>query len=122
MPQSRAFLITVLVLNLVTDLCIILIPIPIILPLNISMRRKLGIMLLFCAGVFTMMTAVLRVYFVLVVGNPRFNSACGLSLTHHKASKGRYSRYLVVPRRCRRHPHRPGYHNPTSFQPPILER
>ena len=67
MPQSPAFLITVLVLNLLTDTCIILIPIPIILPLKISWGRKLGIMMMFCAGIFIMIAAILRVYFVLVV-------------------------------------------------------
>jgi hypothetical protein len=67
MPQSPAFLITVLVLNLLTDTCIILIPIPIILPLKISWGRKLGIMFMFCAGIFIMIAAILRVYFVLVV-------------------------------------------------------
>jgi hypothetical protein len=65
MPQSPVFLITVLVLNLVTDTCIILIPIPIILPLKISLGRKIGIMILFGAGIFVMIAAVLRVYFVL---------------------------------------------------------
>ncbi|KAF9728338.1 hypothetical protein PMIN04_007725 [Paraphaeosphaeria minitans] len=65
MPQSPAFLITVLVLNLFTDLIIILIPIPIIWPLKISLARKLGLLLMFCAGIFVMIAAILRVYFVL---------------------------------------------------------
>jgi hypothetical protein len=72
MPQSPAFLITVLVLNLVTDLCIILIPIPIILPLRISWGRKVGLMILFTAGVFVMIAAILRVYFVLAVRSKLF--------------------------------------------------
>jgi len=67
MPQSPAFLITVLVLNLLTDMCIILIPIPIILPLRISWGRKIGLMIMFTAGIFVMIAAILRVYFVLVV-------------------------------------------------------
>ncbi|KAL6705191.1 hypothetical protein ACN47E_007296 [Coniothyrium glycines] len=68
MPQSSAFLITVLVLNLITDTCIILIPIPIVMPLKISWKRKLGIMIMFCAGIFIMIAAILRVYFVLALG------------------------------------------------------
>ncbi|KAF1847796.1 uncharacterized protein K460DRAFT_352877 [Cucurbitaria berberidis CBS 394.84] len=64
-PQSPAFLITVLTLNLLTDTCIILIPIPIILPLRISWPRKLGLVILFCAGIFIMTAAILRVCFVL---------------------------------------------------------
>ena len=67
MPQSPAFLLTVLILNLVTDVCIILIPIPIILPLKISWARKLGLLGMFCAGVFIMIAAILRVYFVMAV-------------------------------------------------------
>ncbi|KAH7066947.1 hypothetical protein BKA63DRAFT_131649 [Paraphoma chrysanthemicola] len=67
MPQSPAFLITVLILNLVTDLCIILIPIPIILPLRISWARKIGLLILFTAGIFVMIAAILRVYFVLAL-------------------------------------------------------
>ncbi|KAF2185111.1 hypothetical protein K469DRAFT_577655 [Zopfia rhizophila CBS 207.26] len=66
-PQSPIFLITVLVLNLATDICIILIPIPIILPLKISTGRKVGLLILFGAGLFVMIAAILRVYFVLVV-------------------------------------------------------
>ncbi|KAH7119934.1 hypothetical protein B0J11DRAFT_582429 [Dendryphion nanum] len=66
-PQSHVFLITVLVLNLVTDVCIILIPIPIILPLKISWGRKIGLLILFCAGIFIMIAAILRVYFVLAL-------------------------------------------------------
>lgn len=72
MPQSPAFLITVLVLNLITDLIIILIPIPIIWALRISLGRKLGLLLMFCAGVFVMVAAILRVYFVLSVREPCF--------------------------------------------------
>jgi hypothetical protein len=67
MPQSPAFLITILVLNLMTDLCIILIPVPIIIPLRISWGRKFGLLMMFCAGIFVMIAAILRVYFVLAV-------------------------------------------------------
>lgn len=67
MPQSPAFLVTVLVLNLLTDICIILIPIPIIIPLKVSWARKIGLLTMFCAGVFIMTAAILRVYFVMAV-------------------------------------------------------
>ncbi|PSN73633.1 hypothetical protein BS50DRAFT_191908 [Corynespora cassiicola Philippines] len=67
MPQSPAFLITILVLNLTTDICIILIPIPIIVPLKISWGRKIGLMFMFGAGIFIMIAAILRVYFVLAL-------------------------------------------------------
>ncbi|KAA8624556.1 hypothetical protein PtrV1_00236 [Pyrenophora tritici-repentis] len=67
MPQSPAFLVLVLVFNLLTDVFIILIPIPIILPLKISWARKLGLLAMFCAGIFIMIAAILRVYFVMAL-------------------------------------------------------
>ena len=69
MPQSPAFLITILVLNLVTDMCIMLIPIPIIIPLRISWGRKLGLVMMFSGGIFIMIAAILRVYFVMAVSS-----------------------------------------------------
>ncbi|ETS82851.1 hypothetical protein PFICI_04727 [Pestalotiopsis fici W106-1] len=63
-PQSSLFLITILVVNLVTDFCILLIPIPIIIPLKVSPTRKVGLTILFGAGIFTMVAAILRVHFV----------------------------------------------------------
>lgn len=76
MPQSPAFLITVLVLNLATDVCIILIPIPIIAPLKISTARKLALGVMFGGGLFTMIAAILRVYFVLTVSQLHLSVWC----------------------------------------------
>ena len=56
-----------LVMNLVTDLCIMAIPAPVILPVRTTWLRKLGLMILFFAGFFIMSAAVMRVMFVLVV-------------------------------------------------------
>ncbi|KAG9193561.1 hypothetical protein G6011_03596 [Alternaria panax] len=67
MPQSPAFLVTILVLNLVTDVCIMLIPIPIIIPLKISWGRKIGLMIMFSGAMFIMIAAILRVYFVMAL-------------------------------------------------------
>ncbi|GME64761.1 hypothetical protein AG0111_0g985 [Neofusicoccum parvum] len=67
MPQSQTFLITVLTLNLSTDLLIISIPAPVIIPLRTTVWRKLGLSVLFGAGVFIMTAAVLRVVFVLAL-------------------------------------------------------
>ncbi|KAJ9661679.1 hypothetical protein H2198_001855 [Neophaeococcomyces mojaviensis] len=67
-PQNPAFLIIVLVLNLTTDLCIMAIPTPVIIPLKTSIPRKIGLLLLFGGGTFVMMAAVLRVYYVLAQG------------------------------------------------------
>ena len=71
MPQSSAFLITGLILNLFTDLIIILIPIPIIWPLKIFLARRLGLLLMFSAGIFIIIAAILRVYFVLSLSGPQ---------------------------------------------------
>ena len=67
MPQSPAFLVTILVLNLLTDVCIMLITIPIIIPLKISWGRKIGLMIMFSGAMFIMIAAILRVYFVMAV-------------------------------------------------------
>jgi len=64
-PQSPIFLVTVLVLNLLTDLCIMLIPAPVIIPLKTTKPRKIGLLLLFGGGTFVMLAAMLRVYYVL---------------------------------------------------------
>lgn len=96
MPQSPAFLITVLVLNLITDTFILIIPIPIILPLKISWTRKIGILFMFCAGIFIMIAAILRVYFVMAVCMP-------IETTHLSFAKPSLVRerrdcsYLVMP-------------------------
>lgn len=56
-----------LVMNLVTDLCIMAIPAPVILPVRTTILRKIGLVVLFFAGFFIMLAAVMRVVFVLVV-------------------------------------------------------
>ena len=123
MPQSPAFLITVLVLNLVTDLIIILIPIPIIWPLKISLARKLGLLLMFCAGIFVMIAAILRVYFVLSVSEPHvLQHFMSMSSKIYIASKRTDCSYLVLPRGRCRNCRRTSYHDPTHLHPPILDQ
>ena len=56
-------------MNLVTDLCIMAIPAPVILPVRTTLLRKIGLIILFFAGFFIMLAAVMRVVFVLVLGN-----------------------------------------------------
>ncbi|KAK4446074.1 hypothetical protein QBC34DRAFT_451048 [Podospora aff. communis PSN243] len=68
-PQSFLNLVPPLIMNLVTDLCIMAIPAPVILPVRTTIWRKLGLLILFFAGFFIMTAAVLRVVFVLVYGN-----------------------------------------------------
>ncbi|TAQ89063.1 hypothetical protein B7494_g2644 [Chlorociboria aeruginascens] len=66
-PESPVFLITILTFNLVTDLSIMIIPAPVILPIKTSIARKIGLYLLFGAGTFVMVAAILRVIFVLAL-------------------------------------------------------
>jgi len=66
-PQSFLNMVPPLVMNIVTDLCIMAIPAPVILPVRTTIWRKLGLLFLFFAGFFIMTAAVLRVFFVLVV-------------------------------------------------------
>ncbi|EKG09755.1 hypothetical protein MPH_13188 [Macrophomina phaseolina MS6] len=67
--QSAYLLIPTLVCNLLTDICIMLIPAPVILPLKTTILRKIGLFILFGAGIFVMAAAILRVVFVLGLGN-----------------------------------------------------
>ncbi|OJD34058.1 uncharacterized protein BKCO1_2500010 [Diplodia corticola] len=63
-PQNYVFFLSVLLMNMVTDLIILLIPVPVIAPLHASLPRRLGLYALFGLGVFCMIAAVLRVVFV----------------------------------------------------------
>lgn len=56
-----------MVLNLVTDICIMAIPAPVILPLKMTLWRKIGLVLLFGGGIFIMVATILRTTFSLVV-------------------------------------------------------
>ncbi|KAK5651877.1 hypothetical protein OQA88_11536 [Cercophora sp. LCS_1] len=66
-PQSFLNMVPPLVMNLVTDVFIMAIPAPVILPVRTTIWRKIGLIFLFFAGFFIMTAAVLRVVFVLVV-------------------------------------------------------
>ncbi|PGH07221.1 hypothetical protein AJ79_06325 [Helicocarpus griseus UAMH5409] len=64
-PQSLAFLIPILAMNVSTDMMIMAIPIPVLAKMRASMGRRIFIFILFGAGVFIMIAACLRVYFVI---------------------------------------------------------
>ncbi|KAK1758741.1 hypothetical protein QBC47DRAFT_457169 [Echria macrotheca] len=68
-PQSFLNMVPPLVMNLITDLCIMAIPAPVILPVRTTVWRKIGLVFLFFAGFFIMTAAILRVVFVLVLGD-----------------------------------------------------
>ncbi|KAK3389589.1 hypothetical protein B0H63DRAFT_463997 [Podospora didyma] len=68
-PQSFLNMVPPLIMNLVTDLCIMAIPAPVIIPVRTTIWRKMGLVILFFAGFFIMTAAILRVVMVLVLGN-----------------------------------------------------
>lgn len=87
MPQNEVTFYTILVLNLVTDVFIMLIPIPVskcrgliketflsdssytqvVAPIRTGIWRRLGLYLLFSLGLFCMMAAILRVMLIFEV-------------------------------------------------------
>lgn len=56
-----------LIMNILTDLCIIAIPAPVVLRARTTLLRKFSLVLLFSGGFFVMIAAVLRVTYVMVV-------------------------------------------------------
>ncbi|KAF4500134.1 integral membrane PTH11 [Fusarium agapanthi] len=63
-PQNLTFFVVILVFNLVTDICIMLIPIPVLVGIQTNRLKKFGLFLLFGLGFFCMFAAILR--FVLI--------------------------------------------------------
>ncbi|KAM0338312.1 hypothetical protein ACHAPU_011364 [Fusarium lateritium] len=63
-PQNYVFFVVILVFNLITDICIMLVPIPVLIGIQTSRLNKAGLFLLFSLGFFCMFAAILR--FVLI--------------------------------------------------------
>lgn len=63
-PQNIVFFVVMLTFNLLTDLCIMLVPIPVLRGIQINRFQKVGLYFLFSLGFFCMFAAVLR--FVLI--------------------------------------------------------
>lgn len=57
------------------------------MPLRISLERKIGLLVLFCAGIFIMAAAILRVYFVLAV-RPLLSPLSLTVLTYYQQRAG----------------------------------
>ncbi|KAK7985138.1 hypothetical protein PG988_002760 [Apiospora saccharicola] len=66
-PQNPWVMITILCLNLATDLCILSLPIPVLARMQTNAVRKVGLVFLFGLGAFTMIAAVLRIISIFVV-------------------------------------------------------
>ncbi|KAE9577737.1 hypothetical protein CGMCC3_g6196 [Colletotrichum fructicola] len=63
-PQNKVYFYSILAFNLTTDMCIILIPIPVISLVRASIWRRLGVYFLFSLGVFVMTAAIIRVILI----------------------------------------------------------
>ncbi|CAH0025281.1 unnamed protein product [Clonostachys rhizophaga] len=68
-PQSMLNMVPPLVMNIVTDLIIMAIPAPVVVPVKIGIWKRIGLLCLFGAGIFIMVAAILRVTMVLVMKN-----------------------------------------------------
>lgn len=54
------------ILNIATDLIILAIPLPALWRMKVSLRKRIGLVLLLCSGIFVMSAAVIRFTFVMV--------------------------------------------------------
>ncbi|KAM5341273.1 hypothetical protein ACJ41O_015382 [Fusarium nematophilum] len=63
-PQSLVFFVVILVFNLFTDICVMLVPVPVLKGIQINRWKKFGLYFLFSLGFFCMFAAILR--FVLI--------------------------------------------------------
>ncbi|WQF88841.1 hypothetical protein CDEST_13855 [Colletotrichum destructivum] len=63
-PQNKVYFFSILSMNVVTDLCIIAIPIPVLSLVRASVWRKIGVYFLFGLGVFCIMAAIIRVVLI----------------------------------------------------------
>ncbi|KAK8131855.1 hypothetical protein PG999_000028 [Apiospora kogelbergensis] len=66
-PQNPWTFITIMGLNLGTDLCILSLPIPVLARMRTNALRKVGLVFLFGLGLFTMVAAVIRIISIFVV-------------------------------------------------------
>ncbi|KAL2291758.1 hypothetical protein FJTKL_11955 [Diaporthe vaccinii] len=68
-PQAEIYMLPALIMNIFTDLCIMAIPAPAILTVRTTTQRKISLVIIFSAGIFVMIAAILRVSMVLVGGD-----------------------------------------------------
>lgn len=66
-PQATLYMLPTLIMNIITDICIMAIPAPVVLRAKLSLWKKISLILLFSGGFFIMIAAILRVTFVMVV-------------------------------------------------------
>ncbi|RYP33636.1 hypothetical protein DL767_004685 [Monosporascus sp. MG133] len=68
-PQSTVNMVPPLVMNVVTDLLIMAFPAPILIKVNTTIWKRIGLLALFGGGFFIMVAAILRVTMVLLLKN-----------------------------------------------------
>ncbi|KAK7962984.1 uncharacterized protein PG986_003809 [Apiospora aurea] len=66
-PQNPWVFVTIMCLNLTTDLCILSLPIPVLAKMRTNTVRKIGLVFLFSLGAFTMVAAILRIISIFVL-------------------------------------------------------
>ncbi|KAI1108588.1 hypothetical protein F5Y14DRAFT_73803 [Nemania sp. NC0429] len=66
-PQTKGVFTVVLTLNLLTDLCILTLPIPTLLSMKLHLYKKIGLVVLFSGGAISIVFAILRYTFILNV-------------------------------------------------------
>jgi hypothetical protein len=81
-PQATLYMLPTLIMNIVTDICIMAIPAPVVLRAKMSVFKKISLILLFSGGFFIMIAAILRVTFVMVVsqGYPALSNIISCSV------------------------------------------
>jgi hypothetical protein len=65
--KSPAYVLVVVIPNILTDIYLLSIPLPLLWGVNISLRRRLTLMLLFSGALFIMMAGTIRAVTILTV-------------------------------------------------------
>lgn len=68
-PQATIYMLPTLIMNILTDLAIMLIPAPVVLQVRMGIMKKVSLVVLFSGGFFIMIAAILRVTYVMVQQN-----------------------------------------------------
>ncbi|KKY20693.1 hypothetical protein UCRPC4_g04160 [Phaeomoniella chlamydospora] len=66
--KSKVYVLVTVVLNIITDIYLLSIPLPLLWKVNISLRKKLTLMLLFSGAAFVIMASLIRAVVILTAG------------------------------------------------------
>lgn len=91
--HSPVYVLVVVILNIVTDLYLLSIPLPLLWKVNISLKRKLPLMALFSGAAFVIAAAIIRAVTISTVSFPADKTICHTSRASILTkSIGRYGR------------------------------